>query len=155
MGELALQQTRLVDVATAQKIGKQIGAFVILTGTIAPKGNGQSDVNVRLIDVSTGKILMAVSQPINNEWMSATPPANNIPAIVGSWKSAYDQDIVVFKSDGTVTARGDSITTRRWKQDGDQFYYLDSVGMWYKVFLSEDGRTMTFSHPKTDLLTRQ
>jgi len=92
MGELALQQTQLVDVATAQKIGKQIGAFVILTGTIAPKGNGQSDVNVRLINVSTGKILMAVSQPINNEWIQepiVTPRGTQQPVVTSRSKRNY------------------------------------------------------------------
>ena len=59
--ELGLQNTKVFDSDKAQKIGKQLGAFAVLTGTMAASGYG-SDVNLRLIRVETGEILFATRQ---------------------------------------------------------------------------------------------
>ncbi len=59
--ELGLQNTKVFDAEKMQKIGKQLGAFAILAGTLTASGYG-SDVNLRLIRVETGEILFATRQ---------------------------------------------------------------------------------------------
>ena len=60
LGELALQNSRGFDTAVAQKVGKQLGAFVVLTGTIVQKRKGYV-AQLRLIKVETGEILFAAT----------------------------------------------------------------------------------------------
>jgi TolB-like protein len=59
--ELALQNTVLFDEKQAQQIGMQAGASCVLTGKIVTDDN-RNVAHVRLIDVRTGKILMAASE---------------------------------------------------------------------------------------------
>lgn len=59
--ELSLQYTDLVDPATVQRLGKQIGASTVLTGTIVPDG-AHTKMHIRLIEVETGKVLLAAAQ---------------------------------------------------------------------------------------------
>jgi TolB-like protein len=59
--ELGLQNTRVFDPDKAQKIGKQLGAYAVLVGTLTPNGY-RSDANLRLIKVETGEILFATRQ---------------------------------------------------------------------------------------------
>lgn len=58
LGELALQRTGLFDNKTVQKLGHQVGAYAVLSGTIIPSGKN-SKISVRLIEVETGKVLYA------------------------------------------------------------------------------------------------
>jgi len=58
VGELKLQKSSLFDAATAQKVGKLVGARYAVTGSIAavaPKVR----LDVRLIEVQTGKVVLA------------------------------------------------------------------------------------------------
>lgn len=66
--ELAQQQGKDFDAKTAQKLGKQIGAYAILTGSVVSKKN-KSQVSIRLIEMRTGKVLFAASfltDPLKN-----------------------------------------------------------------------------------------
>jgi hypothetical protein len=42
LSELAIQQSSLIDPKTAQRVGKQIGAYAVLTGTVLPKEQTRS-----------------------------------------------------------------------------------------------------------------
>ncbi len=92
--ELAIQNSALFDEKTAQTVGKQLGANVVLAGKIVVSGN-KSEVHVRLIQVASGTILLAMSQPL-----SATGPA--APAAGGGGgaggDSAEDRDWKTFGS---------------------------------------------------------
>lgn len=61
--ELALQQNKAFDPAAAQKVGKQLGAVAVLTGTITPKGT-RAEAHVRLIRVQSGEAVVAASQDL-------------------------------------------------------------------------------------------
>lgn len=83
LNELALQQSKAFDQETAQKVGKQLGAVAILTGTITPKGN-RAEAHVRLIRVETGEIIVAASQDLagGGQPIPPTPqvtPGGSIP----------------------------------------------------------------------------
>lgn len=61
--ELIAQNTVLFDEASAQKIGKLTGARMVLTGKIV-RERSTSRAHMRLIDVETGEILLAISAPV-------------------------------------------------------------------------------------------
>ena len=61
--ELALQTSDLVDPASVQKLGKQLGASTVLTGKIVSDGV-QSKIHIRLIRVETGEVLLAGAQTV-------------------------------------------------------------------------------------------
>ena len=54
--ELAFQSSDLVDPATQRSVGKQLGAEMVVTGTISPSDRGKK-FNVQLIEVETGVVL--------------------------------------------------------------------------------------------------
>ena len=58
LGELILQRTGIFNPDTVQKVGKQIGAFAVVSGSIIP-GRIRSKVNVRVVEVASGSILYA------------------------------------------------------------------------------------------------
>ena len=59
LNELKLQQTKEFDAEKAQKVGKQIGAATVLTGTVVAK-SGYGTAQLRLIRVDTGEIVLAL-----------------------------------------------------------------------------------------------
>jgi TolB-like protein len=102
LAELAIQNTALFDEKTAQTVGKQLGANVVLAGKIVASGK-KSEVHVRLIQVSSGTILLAMSQPL-----SATGTAASTGGGSGSG------------GNGGAGAGGDSAADRDWKTFGSK-----------------------------------
>ena len=54
--ELAFQSSDLVDAETQISVGKQLGAEIVVTGTISPVDRGKK-FNIQLIEVETGVVL--------------------------------------------------------------------------------------------------
>ncbi|HUE70865.1 MAG TPA: FlgO family outer membrane protein [Pirellulaceae bacterium] len=94
--ELAIQQTAVFDSASAKAIGRQVGAGAILTGSIAPSGN-QSSINVRLIEVETGKIRF-----------SMTTKFKDLPSVVGGGSGAA----IVASASGTGGLSGGRVVSK-------------------------------------------
>ncbi len=65
MGELGLQQVGGFDATKAQRVGRQLGAYAIVMGTVAPK-NKFAEAQLRLVRVETGDILVAATQLIRD-----------------------------------------------------------------------------------------
>ena len=57
--ELGRQQTKDFDSAKAQRIGKQVGAYGVVVGSLSPK-NKAAEAQLRFVKVDTGEILIAV-----------------------------------------------------------------------------------------------
>lgn len=96
LSELGLQQSGLFDSAKAQQIGKQLGAYAIIIGTVAPKNN-IVEAQIRLVRVETGEILAAATQIIRNgvEQRSEAParpnqPRNNMAKPIGKLIKGVD-----------------------------------------------------------------
>lgn len=66
LAELIAQNTILFDEKSAQKIGELTGASKVLTGKITP-GRLTSRAHLRLIDVKSGEIIVAVSSTVKNQ----------------------------------------------------------------------------------------
>jgi hypothetical protein len=62
--ELGLQQTGLMDSDTTNKIGKLVGAYAVLTGTLVEGVQGRGTVHARLLKTGTGEVLVAASESI-------------------------------------------------------------------------------------------
>ena len=72
LSELIAQNTILFDQKSAQQLGKLTGASMVLTGKIIQEKNA-GKAHLRLIDVKTGEILLAVSAPVK---FTARSPAS-------------------------------------------------------------------------------
>jgi hypothetical protein len=62
--ELGLQYSGLFDPDTASKVGKLVGAFAVMTGSVGPARPGHAVVHARLVRVSTGEVLLAASEEV-------------------------------------------------------------------------------------------
>lgn len=64
--EMGLSQSGLIDLSTAAKVGKAIGASKIVLGELVKAGVNLR-LNVRLIETETAKVLFAFSKDANSE----------------------------------------------------------------------------------------
>ncbi|PAW84283.1 MAG: hypothetical protein B9S33_12100 [Pedosphaera sp. Tous-C6FEB] len=60
-GELALQQTAAFDGDTARQLGKLVGAFAVLTGTISDDWVTMQNTLLRLVKVETGEVIFGAA----------------------------------------------------------------------------------------------
>lgn len=81
--ELLIQNTALFDSKTAQKLGKLAGASVVITGKIVPI-NKSGTAYIRMVDVESGKILLAASSSIS---LSQARKVGSTPTGSGSSKA--------------------------------------------------------------------
>lgn len=84
--ELAIQQSSLFESKTAQKVGKQLGATVVLTGRIVNAAT-RSEAHVRLINVESGEIVLAGSTKLATRTVAKTNPSIKNPGPAAANKS--------------------------------------------------------------------
>ncbi len=66
--EQGLQSSGIVDARTASTIGAVLGADAVITGTVIDIGNGMVELNARLVDTQTARVLNAVNRKITKDW---------------------------------------------------------------------------------------
>lgn len=76
LSELLVQNTVLFDEESAQKLGKLTGASMVLTGKIIQEKNS-GKAHLRLIDVESGEIMLAVSAPVKLSARSSSPSSSS------------------------------------------------------------------------------
>lgn len=59
LGELALQRSQYIDEATAQQLGRGLGATAVVAGSMTMALEGMR-IDARVVDVETGEVLLAV-----------------------------------------------------------------------------------------------
>ena len=64
--EQELADSGLLDERSSSKIGKLVAADIILTGSFAKQGN-KWNINLRLVDVTTGIIISAINEKISGD----------------------------------------------------------------------------------------
>lgn len=74
LGEIQLGLTGAIDQATTQKLGKLLGVSAIVTGTLNDVSDTRTEVNARLIETETGKILAASSARVRRTWTDRPRP---------------------------------------------------------------------------------
>ena len=68
MGELKLQASGAIDEETVKKLGKLLGAAAVVTGTLNDLKDETTEVNARIVDTESGKILSAAGAVIKKTW---------------------------------------------------------------------------------------
>ena len=81
MEELKLQASGAMDEETVKKLGKLLGADAVVTGTLNDLKDDRTEVNARVVEAETGKIICAASAIIEKTWkdsatVTVTPPQN-------------------------------------------------------------------------------
>jgi TolB-like protein len=66
--ELELHSTGVVDDKTTKKLGKLLGADAITMGTLNDINNEEVEINARIVQTETGKILSAGNVVIKKTW---------------------------------------------------------------------------------------
>lgn len=66
--EQKIQMSGIIGADTAKRIGELTGATAILSGTLSELANNDLEVNARIIEVETGKILSAGQAIIKKDW---------------------------------------------------------------------------------------
>ncbi len=76
MEELELQASGAIDDETVKKLGRQLGADAVVTGTLNDLKDENTEVNARVVETETGKILAAASAVVEKTWRDGpvTPP---------------------------------------------------------------------------------
>lgn len=71
--ELKLQTSGGIDEESAKQIGKVLGVEAIVSGTLIDLGEEEVEINARLIQAETGKILVASSGKVDRFWKDEEP----------------------------------------------------------------------------------
>lgn len=74
--ELALDGSGLVDDEQAKKIGKLLSVSGLVMGTLSVLANKQVEINARVVEVETGRILVAAQARVTPDWDPAVVVAN-------------------------------------------------------------------------------
>lgn len=93
--ELNFQQSERVDPATAQRVGKQLGAYAVVVGSISLGNQRYAQAQLRAVKVETGEVLTALTYRLPRRDLTAsTPaaPANALPSapkgrLVIAWRN--------------------------------------------------------------------
>jgi curli biogenesis system outer membrane secretion channel CsgG len=77
MKELELGQSGIIEEGKAREIGRMVGAGAILTGSVSRLGNTMR-IDVRLIDVESGKILAAANEITEGDLQALSRACNSL-----------------------------------------------------------------------------
>jgi len=84
LGELNLQASGAMDEETVKKVGKMLGADAVATGTLNDTGTAETEINARLVETETGRILAAASASVKKTWKDGPAIAVKPPQDFGS-----------------------------------------------------------------------
>ncbi|HAM36606.1 MAG TPA: VWA domain-containing protein [Elusimicrobia bacterium] len=80
--ELKLETTGVMDPKTTQELGKLLGAEAVVLGTLNDLSKKKTEVNARVIETATGKILAAAQAKISRTWSDdPSQPQGNGPVV--------------------------------------------------------------------------
>ena len=68
LDEKKLEINGILDPATTKELGKVLGADALVTGTLNDLSEKSTEINARVIDTATGKILSAASAKVDRTW---------------------------------------------------------------------------------------
>ena len=68
LGELKLDASGTVSEESVKKIGQVLGADAVVTGTLNDLGEEETEINARVVETETGKILSASAVAVKKTW---------------------------------------------------------------------------------------
>ena len=72
LGELNLQVSGAIDGETTRKLGKLLGADAVVTGTLNDTKDGETEVNARVVETESGRILAAAGANVRKTWQDTS-----------------------------------------------------------------------------------
>lgn len=99
--EQKIQVSGAVGADTAKKIGELTGANAIVSGTLSELANDEIELNARIIEVGTGKVISAGQAVFKKDWKYYAPPALiNEGKVVADSAQDYYRRGVQYHNDG-------------------------------------------------------
>lgn len=86
MQEKRLESTGLIDGRDAGRAGGLLGVDAVVSGTLHDVEDGRTEVNARMIECRTGRVLSAATAVVKRTWPEATKPP---PVAVAQPPPAY------------------------------------------------------------------
>lgn len=79
MEELKLEASGAINEDTVEKLGKLLGADAVVTGTLNDLADGSTEVNARVVETGTGRILCAAASAVRTTWKDSVPAVKKPP----------------------------------------------------------------------------
>jgi hypothetical protein len=112
MEELNLQASGAMDEDTVRKLGRQLGADAVVTGTLNDLSDAETEVNARAVETGTGKILAAASLAVRRTWKDSATVVKP-PQDYGS--KPLVQVAVLLDTSGSMDGLINQARTQLWK----------------------------------------
>ncbi len=119
MGELNLQSSGAFDEETVKKLGKLLGADGVVTGTLNDVRKDRTEINARVVESGTGKILSAGALTVRKTWkdgegasVTDVPPVNP-PRDFG--KKPLVQLAILLDTSGSMDGLINQARSQLWK----------------------------------------
>ncbi|MBI4656848.1 MAG: VWA domain-containing protein [Elusimicrobia bacterium] len=114
LGELNLQSSGAIDGETAKKLGKILGADAIVTGTLNDIKDNQVEINARIVQTESAKILSAAGAAVEKTWKDS--PGSTIPGQTGTYgKKPVVQIAILLDTSGSMDGLINQARTQLWK----------------------------------------
>ncbi|MEN9573001.1 MAG: hypothetical protein RL514_856 [Verrucomicrobiota bacterium] len=145
-GELALQQGAAFDGDTARQLGKLVGAFAVLTGTISDDWVTTQNTMLRLVKVETGEVIFGAAFTTQGQATSTTvigSPTSNAEVVLAQASAGMSPIFTFFTSGNAgqrtsalkITNKGATPTASHLGQagkaysfDGSSYIKVDYIG---------------------------
>ena len=98
--EQQIQISGAVGADTAKKIGELTGANAIVSGTLSELANDEIELNARIIEVGTGKLISAGQAVFKKDWKFFGPPVLNEEKVATDSAQDYYRRGVQYHIDG-------------------------------------------------------
>ncbi|MFH1619086.1 MAG: FlgO family outer membrane protein [bacterium] len=130
--EQGLQSSGIMDGRTVSAIGSILGVEAIVTGTVIDLGNGNVELNARLVDTQSARVLSAVNSSMKKDWEDSpwqdmeTPTEEFVPSAPllrteakesGYCRKAMEQSALLLEKTIEVRARALAIRMRNNRLD--------------------------------------
>ena len=115
--EMKLEATGLIDEKTTKEIGKILGVGAIVTGTLNDLTAGQVEINARVIQTETGKILTAGQAIVNKTWADdlSQPPVPEVPKTGEFLGKPLVQIAILLDTSSSMDGLIEQAKTQLWK----------------------------------------
>jgi TolB-like protein len=113
MEELKLQASGAVDEETVKKLGKMLGADAVVTGTLNDLQDGGCEVNARVVEAESGKILAAASASVTKTWSDTSAVTPKPPQDFGN--KPLVQVAILLDTSNSMDGLINQARTQVWK----------------------------------------
>ncbi|MFH0948801.1 MAG: FlgO family outer membrane protein [Elusimicrobiota bacterium] len=113
LAELNLQSSGAIDEDTTKKLGKVLGADAVVTGTLNDLENEGVEINARIVQTETGKILSAANTTIKKTWKDTVAPPQ--PPSPDYSKKPLVQVAILLDTSGSMDGLINQARTQLWK----------------------------------------